>query len=284
MQTPIIRDGYVEVTGLCVAMPGELQHVRSIRLFLRNASDLRLTQGPTAWTSPPVLRIAAGAGMLMLIGLAWVYFLRRQVAQRTAELSASEERFSKAFRGSSVTLAILDAVDGRYLDVNDAFLRAYGYSREEVIGRTSKDLGLWERPDQRDEAYRRYQRDGVLRDFESYIHTHSGERRVVLQSGDYITIGRRQCILSAGQDITERKRAEAELLRSLAREKELGEMKSNFPGRPAQDDPRCRFDPVAHDVAPVGSLRRRGLRAGLAKGLAAAIRSAAKAAPSAVSR
>jgi PAS domain S-box-containing protein len=228
MQTPIIRDGYVEVTGLCVAMPGELQHVRSIRLFLRNASDLRLTQGPTAWTSPPVLRIAAGAGMLMLIGLAWVYFLRRQVAQRTAELSASEERFSKAFRGSSVTLAILDAVDGRYLDVNDAFLRAYGYSREEVIGRTSKDLGLWERPDQRDEAYRRYQRDGVLRDFESYIHTHSGERRVVLQSGDYITIGRRQCILSAGQDITERKRAEAELLRSLAREKELGEMKSNF--------------------------------------------------------
>lgn len=225
---PLTSHGFVEVTGLCVAMPGEMQNVRSIRLHLRDSSDLRPAAPPGIWASPPVLRIAVGAGVVIFLGLAWVTLLRRQVAQRTVDLSASEERFSKAFRASSVMLAILDAEDRRYVDVNDAFLRAYGYQREEVIGRTSLDLGLWEKPEQRDEAYRRYQQDGYLRDFESFIRSRSGERKVVLQSGDFITIGRRPCILSVGQDITDRKQAEVELLRALAREKELGEMKSNF--------------------------------------------------------
>ena len=225
---PTTRHGFVEVAGLCVAMPGELQQIRSVRLYLRDPSDLRPAEPPGSWASPPVLKIAVGAGLVILLGLAWVALLRRQVAQRTVDLSASEERFSKAFRASSVTLAILDAEDRRYVDVNDAFLRAYGYERDEVIGRTSVELGLWEKPEQRDEAYRRYQQDGSLRDFESFIRSRSGDRRVILQSGDFITIGRRRCILSVGQDITDRKQAEVELLRALAREKELGELKSNF--------------------------------------------------------
>jgi PAS domain S-box-containing protein len=157
-------------------------------------------------------------------------FLRDITDRKLAEarLRESEERFSKAFHGSNARLAILDAADGRYLDVNDAFVQAYGHTREGIIGRTSLELGLWEDPAQREEAYRIYEREGRLRDFESRVRTHSGEVQVVLQSGDFVSVGDRRCILSVGIDITDRKRAEAEVLQNYAREKELSELKSRF--------------------------------------------------------
>jgi PAS domain S-box-containing protein len=157
-------------------------------------------------------------------------FLRDITERKRAEsrLRESEERFSKAFHGSNARLAILDAADGRYLDVNDAFVEAYGYSRQEIIGRTSLELGLWMDPAQREEAYRIYETDGRLRDFESSVRRRSGEVKVVLQSGDYISVGDRRCILSVGIDITDRKCLEAELLQNYAREKELNELKSRF--------------------------------------------------------
>jgi PAS domain S-box-containing protein len=157
-------------------------------------------------------------------------FLRDITDRKLAEarLQESEERFSKAFHGSNARLAILDASEGRYLDVNEALVQAYGYTREELIGRTSLELGLWEDPRQREEAYRIYEREGRLRDFESKVRTRSGEVRVVLQSGDFVSVGERRCILSVGIDITDRKRVEAELLHNYAREKELNELKSRF--------------------------------------------------------
>jgi PAS domain S-box-containing protein len=199
------------------------------------------------------LAVSAGLGALALV---WIWTLRQRVARRTRELMTSneqlkteiaerqaaaehlrasearlresEERFSKAFHGSNARLAILDAETGRFLDVNDAFVRAYGYSREEIIGRTLLELGLWAEPAQREEAYRIYEREGRLRDFESRLRTRSGEVQVVLQSGDSISVGDRRCILSVGIDITDRKHVETELLRNYAREKELNELKGRF--------------------------------------------------------
>jgi len=225
----------VQLTGVCVVQPGELNQTRSFRLHLRDTSDAVLLSEATPWLSIGVLRTLGAGGVLLAATAAWVGLLRRQVRQRTAELRAaaenlrqSEERFSKAFRASSARLAILDAKDGRYMDVNDAFVNAYGFTREEVIGHTSLEIGLWQDPAQRAEAYRLYEQQGCLRDFESRLRTRDGQPKVVLQSGDYIAIGDRRCILSVGIDITDRKRAEAEVLRTLDREKELSDLKSSF--------------------------------------------------------
>ena len=59
------------------------------------------------------------------------------------ELSESEEKFSKTFHSSPVGMTLSTKKEGRYLDVNAAFLETLQRSREEVIGRTALELGVW---------------------------------------------------------------------------------------------------------------------------------------------
>ena len=66
-------------------------------------------------------------------------------------LRESEARFERVFRSSPSIMGISRRSDGVYLDVNDVFLRELGFRREEVIGRTATDLGLWISPASREE-------------------------------------------------------------------------------------------------------------------------------------
>ncbi len=66
-------------------------------------------------------------------------------------LRSSERRFSIAFNANPMSSTI-STLDGRFLDANEQFLRTAGYSREEVVGRTANELGLWRRPQDRDRA------------------------------------------------------------------------------------------------------------------------------------
>ena len=61
-------------------------------------------------------------------------------------LQASEERYRTAFRFSPNAITITRLADGRYLDVNDGFTRAYGWLRDDVIGRTTAEVGIWKNP------------------------------------------------------------------------------------------------------------------------------------------
>ena len=72
---------------------------------------------------------------------------RRKVAEALGE---SERMFSAAFRQSSLAMSLTSLADGRYLDVNEAFLRDSGHAREEVLGRTSAELGLFADPQARE--------------------------------------------------------------------------------------------------------------------------------------
>ena len=70
--------------------------------------------------------------------------IRDITEQKNAErnLALSEEKFAKAFNFSPSLIAIINLVDGIYVDVNDTFCQAMGYQRQEVIGRTLKEIGL----------------------------------------------------------------------------------------------------------------------------------------------
>ena len=140
------------------------------------------------------------------------------IARHRAEeaLRESEERFSKAFHANPAPLSITRLADGRFLDVNEAFLTLTGYAREEVIGRTSLELRLIGSVE-RDELVDRLRRSGAIPDFEFSIRHRAGAKRDVVVSLVLCDLGGEACTLGIFQDVTDRKRAE-EALRTRERQ------------------------------------------------------------------
>lgn len=83
---PLRQNASVELTGLCLTQPGGLNKAPSFRLLLRDPSELRVLGQAPPWADWPVDRILWIAGLLGAAALAWIWFLRRQVTQRTVEL------------------------------------------------------------------------------------------------------------------------------------------------------------------------------------------------------
>lgn len=140
-------------------------------------------------------------------------------ARQRAEdaLRISEEKFSKTLRSSLGGVTISTFGEGRFLEINETFVRVAGYAREEVVGRTAAELGLWAEPTEWERLRRLLQAEGALRNREYVLRTKSGDRRVMLTSAETIDLGGEACVLAVEIDITERKRAEAALRASEER-------------------------------------------------------------------
>jgi diguanylate cyclase (GGDEF)-like protein/PAS domain S-box-containing protein len=146
--------------------------------------------------------------------------LQREIAEHAsieAALRQSEEKFAKAFRSSLHWMAITSLADGRFLEVNESFLRSLGYTRDEVVGRSVVELGLWVRPEDRDRMVAQLRSDGALRDFTLDYRTKAGEQRSALLSAELIEVGGQKCVLAVVHDVTEHRRAEAALRESEER-------------------------------------------------------------------
>jgi PAS domain S-box-containing protein len=183
--TAVIIVGFLSIWGAVHGRgpfiePGALKNVFSLQLFL-------------FFTAGPFMVLAALVEERKTAGEA---------------LKKSEEKFSKAFRQSPMALTLTSAKDHRYIDVNETFERLIGWSREEVVGRTPFDIGLWVDPDRRRELVKRLLAKGDLRNLELQFRTRSGEVLTGLTSAELIEVNGESCVLSVAADITDMKRAE----------------------------------------------------------------------------
>jgi PAS domain S-box-containing protein len=112
----------------------------------------------------------------------------------------SEDKFQKVFRCSPIPFSITTVNEGRFVDVNAAFERRYGYSRAEVIGRTTDELEIWEDPKDRALMIAQLQQ-GPIRNVITRIRTKSGEVRVTVYSADKIQFDGQSCILVVSEDL-----------------------------------------------------------------------------------
>jgi PAS domain S-box-containing protein len=143
--------------------------------------------------------------------------------KRAEDLRLSQERFSRAFHSSPDAIVISTVRDGRFIDVNESLLRTTGYSRAEVIGRTSNELGFWPKPEERTRFVSMLRKQGFVRDLEVRFRMKQGELRVGLLSAQVIYSGGELCSVAIMHDITERKRVEEELRRSQEQLRNLSE-------------------------------------------------------------
>jgi PAS domain S-box-containing protein len=133
---------------------------------------------------------------------------RKQVEDALRE---SEERFSKAFSASPLVLTISSLETGKLIEVNQAFVNATGYTREEAIGKTTVELGLWKKVSEREKEMETVRQAGQLSNAEYIFCTKAGGEIIGLLAAERIEIGGESFALTVIQDISERKRAEQEI-------------------------------------------------------------------------
>jgi PAS domain S-box-containing protein len=131
-------------------------------------------------------------------------------------LRASEERFAKAFRSNPAPVAISTIDEGRFIEVNERFLEAFGYRRDEIIGRTSAELDFWASAESREGVLKKLRVTGSVKNVLNHYKTKSGQLRTGLWSSKIIRLGGRDVLLSILHDITERKVAEEKYQSILA--------------------------------------------------------------------
>jgi len=144
--------------------------------------------------------------------------LEAEVARKEARaaLEESEVRFTAAFQNSPISMTISSARTGKYIEVNDAFTKKTGFTREDVIGHTSEELKVFYDPADRDRLFSQLRKDGFVHGVEIPFRIKSGEVLDCLLSSQLTNLQGEPHLLSTITDITKRKRTEEELIRAEA--------------------------------------------------------------------
>ena len=127
-------------------------------------------------------------------------------------LEENEERFKATLVTGTDTYSIVSQ-EGLLIEVNEQFLSLFGYTRAEVIGHTSLGLGMWVIPEARDRLIAELRQHGQVKEFEVLARRKNGETIWVLYSVKLLNTPGMHLMLGVNHDITQRKKAEEELLR-----------------------------------------------------------------------
>ena len=133
-----------------------------------------------------------------------------------AKVQQSEEKFAKAFEASPDAALISRLADGLLVEVNEAFCRLSGISRQEAVGATTIDLGLWANPDERRHLIEALTSKGYLRDYRLDILDRAGQLHNCLYFGETIDLAGTPHLFALIRDVTEKLQAEASLTRKNA--------------------------------------------------------------------
>ncbi len=224
-----VNQGFMEMTGfLREALIGKSLHEVDVLegAERRDHAVERLHAGTMIPQMEACLRVADGrsktvivAGQPIEIGdeacMLFTFADLHPRKQAEHALRHSEQRFSAAFRMAPGPMAII-ALDGmRLLDVNDALTAATGWRREEIVGRSEPECGLWGQGAARDELVRLVRQTGHLRSVDVKLETKDGRSCDYLLSAETVTIHDEPCLLTVMLDITERKQTEAHLMTAI---------------------------------------------------------------------
>ena len=117
-------------------------------------------------------------------------------------ITESEVKFRTIFDQSPICIAIRDVDDGKLFDVNYSWEQIFGYKKEEVIGRSIEDLGLYLQNEDYESNVKALHEHGKIANKPMRFQNKSGNIVSVLYSADFITFNDNTCILVMITDIT----------------------------------------------------------------------------------
>ena len=126
----------------------------------------------------------------------------RALSQSERGRQASEEKFQDIFHSSPIAFSITTLEEGRFLEVNAAFVERYGYSRGEVLGRTVQELRIWEDPADRRLLVAQLKRGSPVRNVITRLRTKSGVIKLTAFSARRIQFDGQVSILAVSEDVS----------------------------------------------------------------------------------
>lgn len=133
------------------------------------------------------------------------------VVKDISDLKASEEKFSKAFYNSGSLMAITRLSDSVLIDVNDAYCKKIGYTRDELIGKTALELGIFVHPEERQAFIEQLKTVPSIHNKETMVRSKDGQIYNGLFNLDLFYLGNEQCLMTSMNDITEHIQKEKEI-------------------------------------------------------------------------
>ncbi|HNU68199.1 MAG TPA: transporter substrate-binding domain-containing protein [Myxococcota bacterium] len=227
-------------------------------------ADGRYSELEAAWLEAPAisgpvqefLKKYGRLTLLIILGLvtwlaAWTIILRRRVAARTKalqgelqerrraeeELRRSQEVFDVLFNFNPVMMSLSSLNEGRYLEVNPAAVKLLGFSRLEMIGRTSSELNLWVDPGDRTKIVRQVLENGHCRNYPLSIRERAGRHIECILNMEKVVIRGEDVVLTTIHDVSNLRSAEREKARleSQLRQIQKIEMAGRLAGGVAHD-------------------------------------------------
>jgi diguanylate cyclase (GGDEF)-like protein/PAS domain S-box-containing protein len=174
------------------------------------------------------LRTKAGGIIKVEISLRYVEIggelctlcIGRDITERIAAeaaLRSSEEKFEQVFRRSPDGIVILKQRDLTIYDINESFLLAAEYDREELVGQSIYEINVFEDDNDLSEATEHLTQQGFFQNREMAFHTKTGHRVQALVSATYIEINGEPCVLCIAKNVNELRKAEEKLRESEQR-------------------------------------------------------------------
>jgi PAS domain S-box-containing protein len=199
--------GFIAAMGAPVAWAGIIFELPTVvaALLALGATCFAVTL-PGASVGTAVLSTAVALTTQVLV--AWAcYGKRRHMRSLEQALRASEQKFSSAFHNAGEAIYISECATGHYLEINRGFESLTGYTREEVVNRSSKDVALWVDYQERQRFFDELRLKDKVRDFRSRFRAKDGHEFWGETNADPIEVGQTPCIVACTRDITAQQRA-----------------------------------------------------------------------------